>query len=266
MSLEVYQNTTQIFIGMTALFGTLLGYVDRYKKLWLFLFILSVFGSIYYGIKTNKTANSQIASDKIGVIGLHKSDSINYTSKLLTLNDSVSLIIRMSSKLVNVADSNSNFNKNSFKQIIDILQKAQHKKDSALGLLTNQLQDMKEYTYYSTLDKDGLRGNGGISILEDRGINDIMSRISPSDMSGHVNIIDTRNALARIDTVIQKYPKYPFGYYIKFLILKYVKKDNDWKTYALKALSIFKITTSIVGHNPCQDSAVNGIKRELHIK
>jgi uncharacterized protein YoxC len=63
--------------------------------------------------------------------------------------------------------------------------------------------------------------------------------------------------------VIEKFPKFPFSYYGLALCLK-DKGDKSWKTYAEKAINIFKKTTSIDGHNEQHDEALRRLQNLLN--
>lgn len=65
-----------------------------------------------------------------------------------------------------------------------------------------------------------------------------------------------------IDIVIQKHPKFPFGYLIKSKIL-YERKDSNYIIYAEKAREIFEITTAISNHSPIHDKALADLKELL---
>lgn len=64
-------------------------------------------------------------------------------------------------------------------------------------------------------------------------------------------------------SVIEKYPKFPFAYYFLVLCLR-EKKDESWKIYTKKAIEIFEITTSIVGHNSNHDEILKKLRKYLN--
>jgi len=64
--------------------------------------------------------------------------------------------------------------------------------------------------------------------------------------------------------VIENFPKFPFSYYGLASCLKN-KGDASWKSYAEKAVDIFKKTTSIDGHNDQHDQALKILQNWLNM-
>jgi hypothetical protein len=72
-------------------------------------------------------------------------------------------------------------------------------------------------------------------------------------------------AIKKCESVIQKLPSYPFGYY--FLALCQKQNHNpEWKQNALKAKLILDNTTRIPGHHPDHDWVLTDVTRMLQDK
>jgi hypothetical protein len=70
------------------------------------------------------------------------------------------------------------------------------------------------------------------------------------------------SAIKKCESVIQKLPSYPFGYY--FLALCQKQNQNpEWKQNALKAKLILDKTTRIPGHHPDHDRVFAEVTRML---
>jgi hypothetical protein len=65
--------------------------------------------------------------------------------------------------------------------------------------------------------------------------------------------------------VIEKYPYFPFGYWVKYNYLKALG-DPTWREFATKAVEIFETTTSIKGHHSSHDEALQMAKVDLSTK
>jgi hypothetical protein len=68
----------------------------------------------------------------------------------------------------------------------------------------------------------------------------------------------TPAAEEQYETVINKYPKFPFGHYYLALCLR-DKKDKSWRQHAERAVDILAITTAIDGHNTNHDEVLKKI-------
>lgn len=72
------------------------------------------------------------------------------------------------------------------------------------------------------------------------------------------------SSISILSTIIEKYPKFPFGYYgMSQALLR--RKDPAWKEFAKKALSILIITTSIDGHKPEHDQTFEALTEWLKL-
>jgi hypothetical protein len=82
----------------------------------------------------------------------------------------------------------------------------------------------------------------------------LMKEVVEETSSLKIGIKTDEKSLDIINRVIIEYPRFPFGYYCKAVILA-KHKNPDWVIYAKKAQGIFKFTTQIKGannmHNQC---------------
>jgi hypothetical protein len=68
--------------------------------------------------------------------------------------------------------------------------------------------------------------------------------------------------MPQIDQVIEKYPCFPYGYYVKSELL-YMIGNSEYKKYAKKCIEILKITTTFEGHNEMQDATLKLLESKL---
>jgi hypothetical protein len=121
-----------------------------------------------------------------------------------------------------------------------------------------EVSNIKDYSLYATMNIFGddrlITGGKGISVTFHSPLYDKMNRIV--ETKNDLAYIKTDRALIpTVDSVIKEYPKFPFGYYAKALILRNNGND-EWIEYAEKAKKIFSITTTIEGHSPGHDQAL----------
>ena len=76
-------------------------------------------------------------------------------------------------------------------------------------------------------------------------------------------ILTTDSALNYCDTVITKYPNFPYGHFCMAAILQ-ARKNPMWTKYAKQAISLFEITTKFEIHNPNHDEILSELKRVLN--
>jgi len=135
------------------------------------------------------------------------------------------------------------------------------------------LDALQNYSQVATLNRLGGTGremppSGEFTVLaEDIGFNIVSDLRTTIDSNARnerttykVNC-DPQN-LALIESIIKDYSSYPFGYYYKAVCLQQ-SGNPEWKNWAQKAISIFKITTSIQNHNPDQDQGENELMHSL---
>jgi len=192
-------------------------------------------------------------ADSLGIINT----IIGTENKQLTLK---------SDSLIKILEEKSDSNKEQLNEIKDstsVLHSAIDNKNKEI----TDLENVKEYTFYSTLGINGLApGLTPVNMVHGHysagSLNEKMEKVLIYGKDGEVTMKSYVSMLPIIDSVIKQYPKFPFGYIVKSNILL-AHKDNRWKLYANKALEILKITTSIQGHNSQQDSALKKVNTIL---
>lgn len=111
--------------------------------------------------------------------------------------------------------------------------------------LSKQLKAVTDYIDMAELNIVGqgkLRSTDGSIIFSSE-----LSRLMESVVSVKENsyeVLFTKEAENTINIVIEKYPRFPFGHYVKAVQLKR-KNDVSWKKHAKNAVKIFEYTTTI---------------------
>ena len=83
-----------------------------------------------------------------------------------------------------------------------------------------------------------------------------------SRQDGKIKAACSSLAIKKCESVIQKLPSYPFGYYFLALCQKQ-NQNSEWKQNAVKAKLIFDKTTRIQGHHPDHDWILAEVTRML---
>jgi hypothetical protein len=218
-----------------------------------------------------------ISGTVFSFFGIYYSDKRNqqeFTSKLQEKNETIDSINSSNIKLINqnasLLNSNadvSETNKNLVSQNNDMLGKIQkykqeiEERNKRIGSLENQVNNVKEYGYYATLD---IYGRNFIPETGNKFNSDLSNRMEKIlvEINGKTFVKNGNAVLPEIDAVIEKYSNFPFGYWAKYNLLK-TKGDTNWKKFAIKAANIFEITTSIKGHNSMHDEALKAVKADL---
>lgn len=176
-------------------------------------------------------------------------------------------LIDQNSTLLNSNSEVSNTNKDLIGQNTDMLSKIGkyqsdiEERNKRIQSLEGEINNVKEYSYYATLDiygRDVIVGNG-LTFSSD--LSNRMGKVI-DEVNGKLFVRNDKKSLPILDEVIEKYPNFPFGYFAKFNILK-AFGDPAWKTYAKKAVDIFEITITIKGHHASHDEALSILKRDL---
>jgi hypothetical protein len=209
-----------------------------------------------------------------GIYYSDKQSQQEFTNKVQEKNETIDSINSNNIKLINqntyLLNSNadvSETNKNLMAQNNDILEKLKkyqqeiEERNKRIEFLKHQADNVKEYSYYATLDvygrnfipEDGIKFNS-----------DLYNRMEKilTEVNGKTFVKNGNAVLPEIDAVIKKYPNFPFGYWAKYNLLK-TKGDSNWRQFAKKAANIFEITTSIKGHNSMHDEALKAVKTDL---
>ncbi len=139
-------------------------------------------------------------------------------------------------------------------------------RNQIISELEKEVDNVKRYSFYADYNIYGstfnTKAKGGISFTSDL-INRMDKLLFDENEITYV-IPDLKN-LPLVDDVIKRYPDFPFGYYVKYQLLKNTNQDG-WITYAKKAKEIFLVTTSISGHNGMHDNALKNINNDLKSK
>lgn len=114
---------------------------------------------------------------------------------------------------------------------------------------------------YAKYDLAGVEPVGNVNMISTKptGLPFYMRHIL--DETGN-RVLITDSALTYCDTVIEKYPNFPYGHYCMAVILQH-KNDSRWIQYAKQAVKIFEITTKLELHEPDHDVVLADLKRVL---
>lgn len=142
------------------------------------------------------------------------------------------------------------------------LQKQNSTKEQELEKLKNDVNNIRDYSNIARLDLTGVELHAGNGItMSDTELSALMKKILRiEDNKVYVKVSDT--VMVYVNEVIEKFPKFPFGYYAKAKILL-SKNIKDGLPYVFKTIEILEITTSIQGHNPNHDEALAEFKNIL---
>jgi hypothetical protein len=132
--------------------------------------------------------------------------------------------------------------------------------ESNFDLLNNK----EEYRDMASLTFLGCQTPG--SMCSTNELYNTMTKIYKSDSENKIFKFDFNKETEDLaDEITRKYPRFPFAYHVKALLLKN-KNDLSWDIYERKAYRIFSITTSINGHDESHDQVLKQIKQYLGIK
>lgn len=139
------------------------------------------------------------------------------------------------------------------------MQRKDSLKDKEIIKLNKEVIGIKGYSNIAKLDIWGLEvhlgygligGETELSILMKKILEQKSNRLGPK-------LDDSTSIL--IDKVIEKYPKFPFGYYCKVLF-QIQRNKNPWKEFATIAIEILEITTTIEGHKSDHDQVLDQLR------
>lgn len=133
------------------------------------------------------------------------------------------------------------------------------KKAQKVRQLDSDLIAVREYSSVARLDALGNPPGYGIG-FEHVWIDDLTRLFE--DMytidDGRISMRRGPEAEQRYREVIQRFPKFPFGYYFLAVCLK-ERGEEEWREHAKLALEILKITTRIDGHHENHDDIISKI-------
>lgn len=214
--------------------------------------VFSFFGTVYSSKQSQSdlTLKIQEKNNTIDDINANNVRLIEQNSSLLSTTNKVSntnndLINQNKEMLLKVANYQSDIEQRNLK-----IQK-----------LESDIDNVKEYSYYSTMDIKGQTINAGNGLTYSSDLSNRMKKLL-IEVEGKSYVKNDLNNISQIDEVISKYPKFPFGYWARYNVLKAFHKP-EWKADAKKCVEIFKITTSIEGHNQMHDEALKLAEHDL---
>lgn len=113
------------------------------------------------------------------------------------------------------------------------------------------------YAEYAKLDMTGLAFHAGYGLIGgDTELSALMKHVVKFT-SPQIEIMVNDTALRYTDSVIKKFPHFPYSYYCKAVILATLNTNlKESVISAEKAVEIFEITTKIEGHFTDQDRAL----------
>ena len=132
--------------------------------------------------------------------------------------------------------------------------------DRALSCVRLELENVKKYGKYATWNMRGSQSVSDDYCLpgELTGWTDGFMR----EVDGVKQIRHDDEALAHYKDIMQRYPRYPFPYYMLAEAYR-LRNESIWRQYAVGAITIFEVTTSLPGHAPDHEQALRNLKDAL---
>lgn len=125
-----------------------------------------------------------------------------------------------------------------------------------------EVQNIRDYSNISKFNAIGKPFVDGPGIRYSTGISGIIEP-ALTKKNDKVSFKCDDESLKRYEQAIQEYPHFPFSYCGMAECLR-IRGDPKWKEYASKAISIFKITTKIDGHDKSHEEAMKQLLRYLN--
>jgi hypothetical protein len=141
------------------------------------------------------------------------------------------------------------------------LQKDNVLKNQEIKKLTKDVFDIKEYADVAKMNVFGLEMESSGSIIISSGLSKLMENVLERK-DKNITIKLTDSSLFFANKVIQNFPRFPFGYWAKAVILS-SKSDINGMTFAIKAKEILEITTSINGHHKNHDEVLEKLREAI---
>ncbi len=202
-----------------------------------------------------------------GTVNSSKQSQTELTSRIQEKNKTIDDInanniklIDQNSNLLTTTNNVSNTNNDLINQNKQMLTKIGgyqtdiEERNKKIQSLESEVNNIKEYSFYSTLDIRGQSFTAGNGLTFSSDLSNRMNKFL-LEKDGKTFVKNDLSLITQMDEVIHKYPKFPFGYWVKYNLLKSYNKP-EWKEYAEKCVEIFKITTTIEGHNGSHDEAL----------
>jgi cell division protein FtsB len=220
------------------------------------LIVLGTIFSFFGTVNSSKQSQSELTS---------KIQEKN--QKIDEINMSNTKLIDQNANLLSTTNEVSNTNKDLLNQNREMLskvgsyQKEIEERNLKIQQLEFEVNNIKEYSFYATLDITGQAIQIGNGLTYSSDLSNRMKNLI-EEKHKQMYVKPDLSLIPQIDEVISKYPKYPFGYWLKYNLLKAFHK-SEWKEYAQKCIEIFKITTTISGHNASHDEALKYAIRDI---
>lgn len=154
---------------------------------------------------------------------------------------------------------------NNISTITNKLEDEISQKDQEIRDLNSEISGVKDFSHIATLNLFGLDQMYGFGLTGWKTeLYNLMFSVVIKKENGYQFKYDD-SSISILSTIIEKYPKFPFGYYgMSYALLR--RKDPAWKEFAKKALSILIITTSIDGHKPEHDQTFEALNQWLKLE
>ncbi len=208
--------------------------------------------------KLNKLLNTYAFTDDFGII---ENEQLEKIYKRLDEKDIE--IDSLKTGIKNIKDEINEKGKtiSSLGEVLSRIQIENGQKEHEIKRLNNEVSEIRDYSNIAELDLFGLKQR-----FDDRDFGgwhtelyDMMRQVI-SNKNNSIQFNPSDSAIAILESIIQKYPKFPFSYWAKATIL--LKRNNaDWLKNAQQAMKILAITITIEGHKKEHDMAFKVLEK-----
>lgn len=179
-------------------------------------------------------------------------------SELIKKDSIIHNLDSISNSLIEANKKNTLTIDNLFK-IITLLETENTRKTAELDRLKTNVEDIKDYTFYAYRDMFGRDYVGSGSIIIPESELTLLTKKLMLINGNMIQLINSDSTSYYTNLVLEKYPKFPFIYWIKAKQLLH-NGDMNCLKYAKEAERIFKITTSIEGHKTIHNDFLDDTK------
>jgi hypothetical protein len=224
--------------------------LSKWKALTIGLIILGAFGYL----------------EKIFNIDITRRTRITFLTVFLILSAGNLFYAHYTNQKIQQANDAAEIAKNQF---VDLSEKEQELREkleeaeSSAKLARKQLKDLSDYGEVATYAFDGYQQSG-----------QFLSPFTPVSKwsQGYLTVTDNKylfkcspEAMKHYQDIIDKFPRFPFPYIaLSGCLLK--NQDPSWREYAMRAKSIFEITTQIPLHCKVHDGWLEQVNKILDPK
>lgn len=211
--------------------------------------------------KLNELLNTYAFTEEFGIIENEQLEKIN---KRLDEKDLEIKSLKTGMTIIEEDAKKKSETINSLSDVVSRMQTENAEKDLELKKLNGEVRGIKDYASIAELDELGLKMRYDETITGwQTELYKLMIQVI-SEETGNMKFLATDSAISILNIVIKKYPKFPFSYWVKsMLLLK--KRDSGWVQSANKAFEILTITTSIEGHKAMHDQAFKMLEKLLQV-